>query len=511
MVVEPKKNWRQWWQKHKTDVPFEVERDVGAKLMEDMHVIEGLMPTIKLALEGCLGERPRLPRLQKKPGPGILKGIVRDTADTSHHMAYLFFVPVENWPGKPAFYYLAIVNEPFEITGVPPGSYYLFAIEAQNTSSIDAVGLPNNWPRPVTVEGDGKVIKVDHVEIEMSTFLSKKARFWNVQGFLRGVGHLNAVNARAEELGPYGRIVDAKGNPVPYATVQVREFKPNRGEREGIAAQDARTNEQGYYGLRPLDYPYFVGAMINEPLINAAGYRWQYMRRNKIFKGKQAINFKFSPWPSVKNGGGTIEGIVVDDNNNLIPSFIVDVRPAGPWPKVSETSELWYERWGFRSAFSRGQFALSDVPAGVCNVRIKSHETSAARGVTLGQREVTVSAGQTIHLEFQVKEWEKKREERRVVTPPRRVSRQKSSVKTDVPVVAGKAVGGEWEDIGNPIPADFNDTIALTEQITLRSIGQDVEGKSFITFVWDKEKNRNRQYRFLLIKTTALFLSLTAT
>ncbi len=415
----------------KSAVQVEGVRLAGSKLMEDVHVIEGLMPAIKLALEGCLGERPRLPRLINKPGPCILKGIIKDTADTYYHMAKMFFVPVESWPGKPAFYYLAVVNESFEITGVPPGSYYLFAIEAQNTESIDAVGLPIDWPRPVKIDADGKVA---HVEIEMSTFLSKKARFWNVQGFLRGVGHLNAVNASAEELGPYGRVVDVEGKPIPYAKVQVREFKPNRGEREGIASSDARTNEQGYYGLRPLDYPYFVGAIVHDPLINAAGYRWQYMRRNKVFEGKQAINFKFGPWPSVKSGGGMIEGTVVDANDNPIPSFIVDVRPAGPWPKVNETSEPWYESWGFWAAFAGGKFALGDVPEGICNVRIMSHETSAERGVTLGRREVTVSADQTTQLEFQIEDWEKKRRQRIYVTPTRRVSKQESGVKTAVPV-----------------------------------------------------------------------------
>ncbi|MHC4640007.1 MAG: M56 family metallopeptidase [Planctomycetota bacterium] len=72
--------------------------------------------------------------------------------------------------------------------------------------------------------------------------------------------------------------------------------------------------------------------------------------------------------------------------------------------------------------------------------------------------------------------------------------------KTDVPFGTERPVVGGWEDVGNPIPADFNDTIPLTEQIDLGSIGRDVEGKSFITFVWDKEKDRKRQYRFVLIK-----------
>jgi hypothetical protein len=403
-----------------SDLQVEDERPMGAKLMEDVHVINGLMPTLKLALEGCLGEGPRLPRLHKKPGPGILKGMVRDTADTSYHKAYLFFVPVENWPGRPAFYYLTTANESFEISGIAPGSYYLFAIEARNPDSIDTVGLPVDWPRPVRIEAAGEVARI---EIQMSTVLSKRVRHWIVQGFLRGVGHLNAVNARTEELGPYGRVVDAGGNPVPYATVQVREFKANRGIGDRIAAPDARTNEQGYYGLRPLDYQYFVGAMIYEPLINAAGYRWEYMGRNKIFEGKQQINFEFGPWPSVKNGSGIIEGTVVDANNNPIPSFIVDVRPAEPWPKVNETSEPWYQRWGLRAAFAAGRFALSDIPEGVCNVRIMSHESSAERGITLLQREVKVSGGQTQHLEFQVEDWEEKRGKRPSFRLFRRVSK----------------------------------------------------------------------------------------
>jgi parallel beta-helix repeat protein len=74
-----------------------------------------------------------------------------------------------------------------------------------------------------------------------------------------------------------------------------------------------------------------------------------------------------------------------------------------------------------------------------------------------------------------------------------------AEVHPDVAVGTEKAVAGGWEDIGDPIPADFNDTIALTEKIKLGSIGRDVEGKSFITFVWDREKDRNRQYRFVLI------------
>jgi hypothetical protein len=76
---------------------------------------------------------------------------------------------------------------------------------------------------------------------------------------------------------------------------------------------------------------------------------------------------------------------------------------------------------------------------------------------------------------------------------------EQTGKRPDVEAVTKKPVVGKWEDVGNPIPADFNDTLALTEQITLGSIGRDVEGKAFITFVWENERKLDRQYRFVLI------------
>jgi hypothetical protein len=383
----------------------------GSKLMDDSNIFEGIMPVIKLAVEGKVGKPipERIPELRSEPGPGVLQGIVKDSADTSEHRTALFFVPEEKWPGKPFFCYLANVNESFEITGIPPGTYYLFTVETSNPRNIDDVGLPVNWPKPVQIRADGKPA---HVEIEISAFLSKKARFWNVQGFLRGVGHLNVENVATEELGPYGKVSDAEGNPVPYATVQIREFKPSGTRRGGIQTPDARTNEEGYYGIRPLDYRYFVGAMIHEYVKDVAGYRWQYLRRNEVFEGKQRIDFEFRPWLPQKIAGGTIEGTVVDANGNPIPSFTVDIRPAKPWVHVDQTKEPWYDRWGIRAAFSSGKFALTEVPVGECNVRVQGHESSARSSMELAEKQITVASGRTTHLEFEVEDWEKKRGER---------------------------------------------------------------------------------------------------
>jgi peroxiredoxin len=325
-------------------------------------------------------------------------------------MTALFFVPVEQWPGKPLFWYLANVNESFEITGIPPGTYYLFTVETSNPRNIDDVGLPVDWPEPVQIRADGKPA---HLEIEISAFLSKKARFWNLQGFLRGVGHLNAENVASEELGPYGKVTDTEGRPVPYATVQVREFKPSGTRWGGIRAPDARTNEEGYYGLRPVDYSYCAIGTTYESLKEVAGFRSQSLRRNKVCEGKQRLDFQLGPWLPDKTIGGTIEGSVVDANENPIPSFMVTVSPDKPWVHVDQTEEPWTKSWWLRAAFSGGKFKLTEVPPGGCDVTIMCHKSSARSGTGLGEKKVTVVDAKTVNLKFSVEDWEKKKAEQR--------------------------------------------------------------------------------------------------
>lgn len=71
-------------------------------------------------------------------------------------------------------------------------------------------------------------------------------------------------------------------------------------------------------------------------------------------------------------------------------------------------------------------FCLALVPSEVlCNVRVMRHETSAARGVTLGSREIAVAAGKAIYLKFQVEDWEKKRGQQTYMTSASRVPDQK--------------------------------------------------------------------------------------
>ncbi|MHC4863618.1 MAG: M56 family metallopeptidase [Planctomycetota bacterium] len=433
------------------------EEITGAELMEDSMILDGIMPVIELAMQGRLGEHPRaIARLVGEPGPGILRGIVRDAADTSDHLLSLNFVPVERWPGQPLFYYLVQANEDFELTGIPPGSYYLLAIEAVNPRNIDSVGLPVDWPRPVDIRSDGEPAEV---EIEVSIWLSKQARFWNMQGFLKGLGHLNAENVVTEPLGPYGRVTDWRGRALPYATVQVRVFESDQEQERVVAAPDARTNQEGYYGIGPEDRPYFVGAIAHEPLKDIPGYRWQYLRRNKFFTGKEQIDFQFGPWPAEGRTGGTIAGTVVDDNGRPIPSFTVDVRTAAPWVKLHEANEPWYKRWGLRAAFGEGKFVIDDLPAGECNIRIVSHQSSSGGGGDLAETTTTVASGQRVDVELQVKDRQNKRGRRPVFGYRSPLGVRKSQSGTGKPASELKKPASELK-VGDEAPPFETQTLA---------------------------------------------------
>jgi len=110
------------------------------------------------------------------------------------------------------------------------------------------------------------------------------------------------------------------------------------------------------------------------------------------------------------------------------------------------------------------------------------------------------------HVSFEKSEW---LQEQGIILEqkPAGVGLNEKSINSDSKVKVGgivqvedKPVVGEWENISTAIPADFNDTISLAEHITLGSIGQDAEGKTFIALLRDKEKTRNQQYRFVLVR-----------
>ena len=80
---------------------------------------------------------------------------------------------------------------------------------------------------------------------------------------------------------------------------------------------------------------------------------------------------------------------------------------------------------------------------------------------------------------------------------------QKTSSRVQVGVES-KMAG--WKDIGELIPPDFNDTKAFTEHINLGDIGQDCEGKAFITCILDATQDNIRRHRFVLAQKNGTVL-----
>jgi hypothetical protein len=55
-----------------------------------------------------------------------------------------------------------------------------------------------------------------------------------------------------------------------------------------------------------------------------------------------------------------------------------------------------------------------------------------------------------------------------------------------------------WMDFGEPIPADANDARTLAAGVVLDGIGQDVEGKVFVSSIRDLDATAGREYRFVI-------------
>lgn len=369
--------------------------------MADPGLARALVPAVGVALEGMFKQdiARRVRYLRKEPGPGYLKGIVHDAADLSDHYVHLCFVPEDRWPGRPIFTVAVRANARFSLSGIPPADYYLFCLEAHDRDAVYGLGLPSDWPKSVRIGADEKPAEV---EFHMSVTLAKLVR----RDLRRpGLGHfINESNIGKAELGPHGRVLDADGRPVPWAAIQVRQHAPGAG---GIAAADTVTNVRGYWGLAPLSYPYYVGAIGYFLLEEAPGYRWQYLRRNKVFDARHRIDFKFPPWPAEKLGGGTIIGKVVDERGRAMPAFKLALRPDKPWTRAAEDPEPWYHRWGIRAAFAGGSFVLPDVPPGDCVLTVNGHAVSGG-GWNLAEKKITVRANETLELEIQAKAAEKK-------------------------------------------------------------------------------------------------------
>lgn len=374
----------------------------GGTLMQSRWLFKALLPLVNSTFEAQERNQDNgLALLTSEPGPGVLSGMVHDPADTNWHSVELFFLPEDRWPGPPLFFSNVVANEPFKITGIPPGNYHVYAMEGR-CKSLCALGLPTTWPKPVSISADGMVAQLN---IQMSTAFAKDFR--NRQSTQEGIGNLKEADIPSETLGPYGRVTDKNGRPMLGAEVQIREYKANRDVGGSARPTDLTTSKDGYYGLRPVDYHYSIAAVVHAPLQDQCGYRYQYLRLNQILGGqkdKQETNFEFPSWPSGETRAGQIICSVVDSKGKPISAVIADLDLARPWRDVDKCSDQWEYRLGIRAGFTEGEIVLNDVPPEDYKLSVHAHPATGTN-VSLAQKDITVTAGQTVRVEITVDNW----------------------------------------------------------------------------------------------------------
>jgi multidrug efflux pump subunit AcrA (membrane-fusion protein)/predicted Ser/Thr protein kinase len=302
----------------------------------------------------------------------------------------LYFVSVEEAANPQVCGARVEVGKPFEIRNLPAGKYHVIAIANPTPEGLfDEIGVPTEWRiLDATVEKP-----IEGLTVQMSPALTSSVR--RSFRFDTGLSHLNSESIKTDSLGPHGRVLDHEGSPLRGAEIQVREFAPP--DDVEFAAPDTRANYEGYYGLPPLAFRYSVCANACQPLRDAIGVRWQTLRRERILAGKQRVDFAFPRWPADAKGGGRIKGSVTDRAGQPLSGWVVDVRPDKVWPKITETSDGWFNQWGIRVPVDQGEFTAGEVPVGGCVLRLLN-----TNGAEREARLVEIQPGTALSVHFVV-------------------------------------------------------------------------------------------------------------
>jgi len=381
--------------------------DVTAKvpttrLIEDRNLIHGLVPLVRLSLDlvdsglAQWGQaRAAVAQAGAEPPAGTLVLRLQGEPRAAREVV-LFFFAEQPWPGPPQYLCRAQQNTTVFITGLSEGSYRILAMRlaegAMNT--FQEIGIPRDWPAPATVTSRGARQELD---IEMSPRLTETVRETLASEWR--TPRLNAAIAKADDaLHAYGQVTDDTGAPIGWATVQFREHLPGANS---ILAWDAVTNSKGYYGIEGKGKvkAYTLGVVVVRPLKSAVGMRYQYLTYNKVYEGKQEVNFRIPSWPREV---GQVEGKVLDAAGKPFEPGIVEIRP-DHWPDAGQLAGKEYTRCSVRAGFQGGRFLLDDVPAGKYRLEILAlHGSTYPAGQGVVEKLVTVIAGKTLRVDLQV-------------------------------------------------------------------------------------------------------------
>ena len=134
----------------------------------------------------------------------------------------------------------------YVIENLPVGKFQIGAMIGSLPAAA-ALGVQQTWPGPVEIErGKTNSVKV---------LVSREFQL-HTSGWYNEIVSRDFIEDQKEidtDTFLTGRVTGPGGQPVAFATVQVREYNPGAGS---IRAPNRGTNENGYYKCDGIDWPY---------------------------------------------------------------------------------------------------------------------------------------------------------------------------------------------------------------------------------------------------------------
>jgi hypothetical protein len=294
-------------------------------------------------------------------------------------------------------------SEPVQVRSFPgPGDYLVENLPAGNFQIgamigslpvTDALGVQQTWPEPVEVKRD----KNHSAKILVSRDFQRRSSGWYNKTVSRDfIGDWNYMDT---DNPLQGCVSGPGGEPVAFATVQIREYKP--GARS-IRAPNRGTNEQGHYKCDGINWPYRVGVIRYKLMPSVLGCCHQYLSYNRVFQECETVNFQFDNYPV---GNATVKGQVLDQKGNPLKEFIIDLTTKMDWEVRKNPDGKFYPMTGYRVPFisEDGSFKMDNLPVGDLTVRvipfdIRSYEIHRGEDIRL-----EADKAKTVNLEVTAK------------------------------------------------------------------------------------------------------------
>jgi len=275
------------------------------------------------------------------------------------------------------------------IDSLPPGKFQIGAMIGKLPVAA-ALGVHRTWPEPVEIKAGVATV----AEVLVSEDFHKRSSGWYNQEVSRD--YIEDWKDIDTDNLLQGRVTGPAGQPIAFATVQVREHNP--GARS-IAAPNCGTSEQGFYKCDRIAWPYRVGVIWYEPIPPVFGYRHQYLMYNRIFEDSHTVDFQFDSFPK---GDAKLNGRVLDENGNPLKEFFIDVRTRMNWDVTKNPEGKFYKIVGYRVSFvsNDGTFELGGLPDGDVRARVipfQNQVYESHRG-----EEIVLLAGKTSTVEFKI-------------------------------------------------------------------------------------------------------------